>query len=119
MRLLQKYLLEQLGMIEALRIAFQEGDGRQRALLRMKLARFWEFKQRRDKVCARGIDNDDALALFQRFDQLDTLDGSANDHCDHGEKPEPGQPVFVDEYAKGIFAFLANDRWPLRWRGCA
>lgn len=51
--ILQEHLLHQLRVIEALRISFEECDGGERALLRVKVARFLELQQRRETRIAR------------------------------------------------------------------
>jgi hypothetical protein len=73
-RMFEKHLLEQLWMIEALWIAFQEGNCSQRALFGMQLLRFLKLKERRDEKRSGWIDNDDALAFLQCAREMDTFD---------------------------------------------
>ena len=115
-RMFEEHLLEQVGMIEALRIALQERNCSQCALVGMQLLRFLKLKERRDEKRSGWIDNDDALALLQCAREMDTFDSRTNKNRDNSQEPESCEPVFVDKDANRVST--ANILRALRLRSC-
>src|SRR5580698_7543148 len=95
----QKHLFQQVVVVEPFGIALQKGDGGERALLRVQFLGLREFQERRDIEGAGRINNDDALALLETLDEINSVNGRPEENK-HGEaKPKPCQTVLLDEDA--------------------
>src|SRR5208337_517778 len=88
---------EQIGIVEVLWIAFEERHRCEFGLLDVQIFGLGELEQWTQIVGAGGVNDDDALALFELGDDVVAVHRREQQHGDGEEKPEPGQPVTLGQ----------------------
>src|ERR1035441_4956227 len=64
-RRFEEHQFEQVGIVKVLRIAFEERERRKLGLLDVQLFGLLKLKQRTQVIRSGGVNDDDALALFE------------------------------------------------------
>src|SRR5208283_3516858 len=100
----EKQQLEQIGIVEVLRVAFEESHGGEFGLLEVQILRLGKLEQRTQVIRSGGINDDDALALFELGHDVVAVNRREQQHRYGEEKPEPRQPVALDQQAGRIKA---------------
>ena len=88
---------EQIGIVEILGIAFEERHRGEFGLLDVQILGLRKLEQRTQVISSGGINDDDALALFELGDDVVAVNRREQQHGDGEEKPEPRQPVALDQ----------------------
>ena len=82
MRLFEKHQFEQIGIIEVLGIAFEESHRCEFGLLDVQILGLRKLEQRTQIVGAGGVNDDDALALFELRDDVVAVHRRKQQHGD-------------------------------------
>src|ERR1017187_4068622 len=96
-RRFEEQQFEQIGIVEILRIAFEERHRFEFGLLAVQIFGRWKLEQRTQIICSGGVNDDDALALFELGDNVVAVNRRQQQHGDGEEKPEPRKPVALDQ----------------------
>lgn len=111
----QEHLLQHFRLVEILRIALQQRDGRQRALLCMEFVGLLELQQRRDIERPCRINDNDALALLEGVDEVVTVERRGNEHDAGAKEPPPSEAVAIHKETCRIrAAFVEVNGGPFR-----
>ena len=93
----EKHQFEQIGIVEILGIAFEERHRCEFGLLDVQILGLRKLEQRTQVISAGGVNDDDALALFELGDDVVAVNRREQQDGDGEEKPEPRQPVALDQ----------------------
>ncbi len=101
-RRFEKHLLQQIGMVKILRVAFEKSGRGQCRLLDVQILGLLKLEQRADVIGLRRVNDDDPFALFELADEVVTVERGNQGHGHGDKKPEPRQPVALREKLGGV-----------------
>lgn len=86
-RRLEKYLLQQIGVVKILRATFEKRSRGEGGLLNVQILCLLKLQQRADVVSLGRVNDDDALTLFELTDEVITVKRRERSHGDGDEAP--------------------------------